>query len=58
MMYAIAVLFTLFMVLVFGIVFNPPTKWAHKMTGDDEAEHLEKGNTDTVPEKDVPEKKA
>ena len=41
MMYVIAVLFTLFMVVMFGLVFNPPTKWAHKMTGDDKAEELD-----------------
>jgi hypothetical protein len=41
MMYVIAALFTLFMVLVFGLVFNPPTKWAHKMTGDDQAKDLD-----------------
>lgn len=40
-MYVIAGLFTLFMVLVFGLVFNPPTKWAHKMTGDEHANELE-----------------
>jgi hypothetical protein len=44
-MYVIAAVFTLFMVLVFGLVFNPPTKWAHKMTGDDEAKELEEGDT-------------
>lgn len=40
MMYAIAGLFTLFMILVFGLLFNPPTKWAHKMTGDHDGEEL------------------
>jgi hypothetical protein len=40
-MYVIAGLFTLFMVLVFGLVFNPPTKWAHKMTGDEQAKELD-----------------
>jgi hypothetical protein len=46
MMYVIAGVFTLFMVLVFGLVFNPPTKWAHKMTGDEEARELEDNETD------------
>jgi hypothetical protein len=50
MMYVIAGIFTLFMILVFGLVFNPPTKWAHKMTGDDKASELE----DDVAKKKAP----
>lgn len=46
MMYVIAGLFTLFMVVLFGLIFNPPTQWAHRMTGDDKGEGLSK-DTDT-----------
>ena len=45
MIYVIAVIFTLFMILLFGIVLNPPTKWAHKMTGDDEAKGIQDDET-------------
>ena len=48
-MYVIAGLFTLFMVLVFGLVFNPPTQWAHKMTGDAKEEELAKGENAEKP---------
>lgn len=42
MMYVIAGVFTLFMVVVFGLIFNPPTQWAHRMTGDEKGEGLSK----------------
>ncbi len=35
MIYVFAVLFTIFVVIIFGVVLNPPTQWIHKLSGED-----------------------
>jgi hypothetical protein len=35
MIYVVAAIFTVFVVVIFGAILNPPTKWLHKLSGED-----------------------
>ncbi len=35
MIYVVAVAFTVFVVIIFGVVLNPPTQWIHKLSGEE-----------------------
>ena len=35
MIYVVAAIFTVFVVIIFGAILNPPTKWLHKLSGEE-----------------------
>lgn len=34
MMYVVAAIFTVFVVIIFGAILNPPTQWLAKLSGE------------------------
>ena len=35
MMYVVAAIFTVFVVIIFGAILNPPTQWLAKLAGEE-----------------------
>ena len=35
MLYVVAAIFTVFVVIIFGAILNPPTAWLAKLSGED-----------------------